>query len=183
MRTGNIKRAFTYLESGAVLLVTTNDGMKDNVMTISWQMVMDFTPHIAITTGSWNESFETILKTKECCLNVPGFDMVDKVVGVGTVHGSDCDKFDTFGLSRAKAKKVKAPIITNCLAAIECRLEDYIEQHGILIFKGVQLWEDQDKEERRLIHANGDGTFFADGEFRNLREEMRQWVPEGSERL
>jgi hypothetical protein len=35
MKTGNIRRAFTYLESGAVLLVTTNDGMKDNVMTIS----------------------------------------------------------------------------------------------------------------------------------------------------
>ena len=183
MKTGNIKRAFTYLESGSVLLVTTNDGTKDNVMTISWQMVMDFTPHIAITTGSWNESFETILKTKECCLNVPAFDLVETVVGVGTVHGSDCDKFDTFGLKKAKAKKVKAPVITNCLAAIECRLEDYIEQHGILVFKGVQLWENPEKEEHRLIHANGDGTFFADGEFRNLREEMRQWVPEGSERL
>ena len=62
MKTGNIKRAFTYLESGSVLLVTTSDGARDNVMTISWQMVMDFTPHIAITTGGWNESFETILE-------------------------------------------------------------------------------------------------------------------------
>ena len=183
MKTGNIRRAFTYLESGAVLLVTTNDGMKDNVMTISWQMVMDFTPHIAITTGSWNESFATILKTKECCICIPAFDMVEAVVSVGTVHGSDCDKFDAFGLERAKAKKVKAPIITNCLAAIECKLDDYIEHHGILVFKGVQLWEAPDKEERRLIHANGDGTFFADGEFRNLRDNMRQGVPEGSERL
>ena len=183
MKTGNIRRAFTYLESGAVLLVTTNDGAKDNVMTISWQMVMDFTPHIAISTGGWNESFETILKTKECCLNVPAFDMVETVVNVGTVHGSDCNKFNAFSLGRAKAKKVKAPIISDCIAAIECKLEDYIEQHGILVFKGVQLWENPDKEDRRLIHANGDGTFFADGEFRNLREEMRQWVPEGSERL
>ena len=183
MKQGDIRRAFTYLESGAVLLVTTNDGQRDNVMTISWQMVMDFTPHIAITTGSWNESFETILRTKECCLNIPAFDMVETVVGVGTAHGSDCDKFNAFRLDRVKAKKVKAPIITNCLAAIECKLEDYIEQHGILVFKGVQLWENSEKEERRVIHANGDGTFFADGEFRNLREEMRQWVPEGSERL
>ena len=183
MKTGNIKRAFTYLESGSVLLVTTNDGSNDNVMTISWQMVMDFAPHIAITTGSWNESFETILRTKECCLNVPAFDLVETVVGVGTVHGSECNKFDVFKLNRAKSKKVKSPIITNCLAAIECKLEDYIEQHGILVFKGLQLWENPDKEERRVIHANGDGTFFADGEFRNLRGKMRQWVPEGSERL
>lgn len=183
MKKGDIKRAFTYLESGAVLLITTNDGTKDNVMTISWQMVMDFTPRIAITTGSWNESFETILKTKECCICVPTFDMVNEVVAIGTIHGSDCDKFEKSDLSRQNAGKVKAPLIKECLAAIECKLEDYVEEHGILIFKGIQLWENTDKEDHRVIHANGDGTFFADGEFANLREKMRQWVPEGCERL
>ena len=183
MKKGDIRRAFTYLESGAVLLVTTNDGNKDNVMTISWQMVMDFVPHIAISTGGWNESFETILKTKECCICIPTFDMINKVVGIGTVHGSECDKFKRFSLRRAKAAKIKAPLITDCIAAIECKLEDYIEPHGILVFRGIQLWENRGKDERRVFHANGDGTFFADGEFRNLREEMQQWVPEGSERL
>lgn len=183
MKKGDIRKAFTYLESGAVLLVTTNDGKKDNVMTISWQMVMDFVPHIAISTGGWNESFETILKTKECCICIPTFDMIEKVVGIGTVHGSECDKFKRFSLRRAKAAKIKAPLITDCIAAIECKLEDYIEPHGILVFRGIQLWENRGKDERRVFHANGDGTFFADGEFRNLREEMQQWVPEGSERL
>ena len=152
-------------------------------MTISWQMVMDFVPHIAISTGGWNESFETILKTKECCICIPTFDMIEKVVGIGTVHGSECDKFKRFSLRRAKAAKIKAPLITDCIAAIECKLEDYIESHGLLVFRGIQLWENRGKEERRVFHANGDGTFFADGEFRNLREEMQQWVPEGSERL
>ncbi len=183
MRKGDIRRAFTYLESGAVLLVTTHDGEKDNVMTITWQMVIDFTPRIAICTGSWNESFETIIKTKECCLNVPGFDMIEKTVSAGTVHGSQCDKFIQFRLSKQKAEVVKAPLIPECLAAIECRLEDYVEDHGILILKGVRLWEDTERKERRVIHANGDGTFFADGEFRDLRETMRELLPDGSERL
>ena len=183
MTKGKIQRAFTYLESGAVLLVTTNDGGRDNVMTISWQMVMDFTPHIAITTGSWNESFETILKTKECCICIPTFDMLDAVVGIGTVHGSECDKFEHFGLHKREAGTVRAPVIMDCLAAVECRLEDYIEEHGILVFKGIELWENHDKKDQRVIHANGDGTFYADGEFRNLRAEMRQWVPSGAERL
>ena len=183
LKQGDIRRAFTYLESGAVLLVTTSDGKSDNVMTISWQMVMDFSPRIAISTGSWNESFETILKTKECCLCIPTFDQIESVVGIGTVHGSECDKFERFALRRANAKDVKAPLLTDCLAVIECKLEDHIEDHGLLIFKGVRLWENDDKKERRVIHANGDGTFFADGEFRNLREIMRQWVPDGAERL
>ena len=182
MEKGNIKRAFTYLESGAVLLFTTNDGKKDNVMSISWQMVMDFVPHIAISTGEWNESFQTILNTKECCINIPAFDMIDKVVDIGVIHGSECDKFERFNLTKAKADIVKAPIIEDCLAAIECKLEDCIEKHGILVFKGIQLWENPYKKERRAIHANGDGTFFADGEFRNLRDRMKKWVPDGSER-
>ncbi|MCR4667285.1 MAG: flavin reductase family protein [Desulfovibrio sp.] len=181
MKQGNIRRAFSYFESGAVLLVTSSDGKRDNVMTISWQMVLDFSPRIAIATGEWNESFRTILETGECCLCVPSFDMVETVVGVGTMHGSQGDKFGRFELVRSKAMKVRAPLIPDCLAALECRLEDYVEDHGILIFKGLLLWENAGKKDRRVIHANGDGTFFADGEFRDLRREMRDRLPEGLE--
>jgi len=183
MRKGNLEKAFTYLESGSVLLVTTRERKKDNVMTISWQMVLDFTPRIAICTGGWNESFETILRTKQCTLCVPAVDMIDKAVGIGTVHASECDKFKHFHLKKQKAAKVKAPLIAACLAAVECRLVDYVKAHDILVFKGVQLWENPLKKERRVIHANGDGTFFADGEFFNLREQMRSRLPEGVERL
>ena len=45
-----ISKAFTLIEPGLVILVTTNDGHRDNVMTISWTMVLDFTPRFAITT-------------------------------------------------------------------------------------------------------------------------------------
>ena len=183
MRKGNLEKAFTYLESGAVLLVTTHDKKKDNVMTISWQMVLDFTPRFAICTGGWNESFDTILRTKQCTLCVPAADMLDKVVGIGTVHASECDKFKKFHLKKQTPAKVKSPILTDCLAAVECKLIDYIEPHGILVLKGVQLWENTLKKERRVLHANGDGTFFADGEFYNRRKEMQSRLPEGVERL
>lgn len=109
----SIKRVFTWFESGPVILVASNDGLVDNVMTISWHMVMDFSPHIAITTGSWNESYETILRTKEAVLCVPNASMIDTVIKIGTVHGSEKNKFDEYGLSRQKASKVKAPLITD----------------------------------------------------------------------
>ena len=105
MKTGDLRRAFTYLESGAVLLVTTNDGTHDNVMTISWQMVMNFTPRIAISTGSWNESFQTLLGQKECCLCIPSFDQLETVVEIGVRHGSEGDKFELFHLPRKQAKR------------------------------------------------------------------------------
>lgn len=44
-------KAFTLMESGPVVLITTNDGKKSNIMTISWTMFMDFSPMLTITTG------------------------------------------------------------------------------------------------------------------------------------
>lgn len=183
MRKGKLEKAFTYLESGSVLLVTSHDKKQDNVMTISWQVVLDFTPRIAICTGSWNDSFDTILRTKECTLCVPTVDMLDKVVGIGTVHASECDKFNHFGLKKQNPSKVKAPVLADCLAALECKVIDYVEKHGILVLDGVQLWENPRKKERRVLHANGDGTFFADGEFYNRRKEMKSRLPEGVKRF
>ena len=55
-----LNKAFTLLESGPVVLVATNDGKKNNIMTISWTMVLDFTPRFAITTGDWNYSFRAL---------------------------------------------------------------------------------------------------------------------------
>jgi hypothetical protein len=56
MRLLKFSKAFTLMESGPVVLVTTNEGNKNNIMTISWTMVLDFAPQFAITTGEWNYS-------------------------------------------------------------------------------------------------------------------------------
>jgi flavin reductase (DIM6/NTAB) family NADH-FMN oxidoreductase RutF len=83
----SIKKAFTFIEPGPVVLVTTNDGHQNNIMTISWHMVMDFTPRIALSTGPWNHFFETLMKTKECVIATPTVDLAKKVIGIGTVSG------------------------------------------------------------------------------------------------
>ena len=125
-----ISKAFTLIEPGPVILVTTNDGHKDNLMTISWTMVLDFTPRFAITTGAWNYSYAALTKTKECVIAIPTVDLLDTVVGVGTCSGKDTDKFEKFGLTRVKAKHVRAPLIAECLANIECRVADIVKRHA-----------------------------------------------------
>ena len=71
MRQLKLSMAFTLIEPGPVVLVATCDGSKNNVMTISWTMVLDFTPMFAITTGEWNYSFAALRKTKECVIAIP----------------------------------------------------------------------------------------------------------------
>ena len=172
-------KAFTLIEPGPVVLVTTNDGHDDNVMTISWTMVLDFTAKFAIATGPWNHSYAALTKTKECVIAIPTIDLLDAVVGVGTCSGKDVDKFETFGLTRVKAKHIRAPLIAECLANIECRVADTLERHGIVVIEGIAAHVDGAREEKRLIHAVGDGTFVADGEHFDRREAMRSKLPSG----
>ena len=89
MKELNLNQAFTLLEPGPVVLVTSHDGGKDNIMTISWTMVMDFTPVFAITTGEWNHSFAALRKHRECVIAIPTVDLLDQVVGVGTRNAGE----------------------------------------------------------------------------------------------
>ena len=174
-----IARAFTLLEPGPAVLVTTNDGRRDNAMTISWTMVMDFSPTFALTTGPWNYSYAALRDTRECVIAVPTVDMIDTVVGVGTCSGKDTDKFEKFGLTRVKARHVRAPLIGQCLANIECRVVDIVERHNILVLEGIAAYLDSARPEKRTVHAVGDGTFIVDGRRIDRREMMRSKLPDG----
>ena len=179
MKLLQLSKAFTLLEPGPVILVTTHDGTKQNVMTISWTMVMDFTPRFAITTGPWNHSYAALRKSKECVIAVPTIDLIDKVVGVGTCSGADTDKFEKFGLTPVAAQLVQAPLIKECVANIECRVVDIVRKHNIVVLEGVAAYWDSSRREKRTVHAVGDGTFIVDGDKINKREMMRNKLPPG----
>ena len=179
MRQLKLNRAFTLIEPGPVVLVTTHDGRKNNVMTISWTMVVDFTPVFAITTGEWNHSFAALRKHRECVIAVPTVDLLDEVVGIGTCSGAATDKFARFRLTPVQGKVVKAPLIKECLANIECRVIDIVKKHDIVVLEGVAARVDSARKERRTIHAVGDGTFIVDGRRLDRRKMMASKIPEG----
>lgn len=179
MKKLKISKAFTLMEPGPVVLVTTNDGEQNNIMTISWTMVVDFTPVFAITTGPWNYSYAALRKSKECVISIPTVDMIDKVVGIGTCSGVDTDKFDKFKLTPMKAKNVKAPLIKECLANIECNVVDIVKKHSIIVLEGVAAYTADTRKEQRTIHAVGDGTFIVDGRRLNRQKMMWSKLPAG----
>ena len=179
MKKMQIDKAFTLMESGPVVLVTTNNGKKNNVMTISWTMVMDFTPRFAITTGPWNYSFSALKKSKECVIAIPAVDLIDTVVGIGTCSGADTDKFEKFMLTAVKGTKVKAPLIKECLANIECKVIDIVKKHNIIVLDGIVAYIDDKRKEKRTLHAVGDGTFIVDGRKIDRRKMMQSKLPVG----
>lgn len=179
MRKIALGKAFTLVEPGPVLLLTTNDGRRNNIMTISWTMVMDFTPQFAITTGPWNHSFTALRKTRECVLAIPTVDLLDTVVGIGTCSGTDTDKFARFGLTAVPGRCVAAPRIRECVANIECRVVDIVAKHNIVVLEGLAAYVDSARQERRTLHAVGDGTFIVDGRRLDRKRLMAMKLPPG----
>jgi len=174
-----LSKAFTLLEPGPVVLVTTHDGKHDNIMTISWTMVMDFTPVFAITTGEWNHSFAALQKNRECVIAIPTVDLLDKVVGIGTCSGADTDKFAKFKLTPVPAKHVAPPLIKECLANMECKVIDIVKKHNIVVLEVVAAYLDTTRKEKRMVHAVGDGTFIVDGRRIDRKKMMASKLPTG----
>lgn len=174
-----LSKAFTLIEPGPVVLVTTHDGHTPNIMTISWTMVIDFTPVFAMTTGAWNHSFTALSTQRECVIAIPTVDLLDTVVGIGTCSGRDTNKFSKFGLTAVPGKSVKAPLIRECLANIECRVTDIIDRHDIVVLEAIAAHIDLQRKERRTVHAVGDGTFIVDGRKLDRRTMMASKLPPG----
>jgi len=179
MKRIKLSQAFTLIEPGPVTLVTTHDGRKPNVMTVTWTMVLDFTGRIAITTGPWNHSFQALRESGECVMAIPGADMIDTVISIGTCSGADTDKFGKFDLAPKKAKHVTPPLLGNCLANIECRVEEIIEPYNIVVLESLAAYRDETRRDQRMLHAVGDGTFIADGRRLDRRKMMASKLPDG----
>ena len=179
MRILELNKAYTLMESGPVILVVTHDGETPNIMTISWTMVVDFTPLFAITTGRWNYSFAALRKTRECVIAIPAVDLLDKAIGIGTCSGVDTDKFARFRLTPVPAERVTPPLIKECLANIECKVVDIVKRHNIVILEAVAAHVDTVRKERRTIHAVGDGSFIVDGRKIDRKAMMASKLPAG----
>ena len=174
-----IDRVFTLLERGPLALVTTNDGQSDNVMTVTWTMVLDYRGRFAITSGPWNYSFKALSISRECVVAIPGVDFLDAAIAIGTCSGASTDKFAKLSLRRLPADHVAAPMIDGCIANVECHVVEIIQAHNIIILEALAAHVREEWENAAMLHAVGDGTFIADGERFDRREAMRSKLPPG----
>lgn len=141
-------------------------------MTMGWHMVMEFSPAlIGCYIGSENHSFQMIKHSKECVFNIPTVDLAETVVKIGNTSGAEIDKFAVFHLTKVKATKVKAPLIKECYANLECKLVDssLSKKYSFFIFEVVKAHAAISPKYPKTIHYRGDGQFMVAGSRLNLR--------------
>lgn len=161
-----LSKVYQLLEPGPVVMVSTSLKKKPNIMTMAWHMMVDFEPPlVACVMGSEDYSFDSLKKTKECVINIPTADLVDKVVGVGSTTGSKVDKFKKFHFTQEPASLVDVPMIAECYANLECKVVDtkMVSKYNIFILEVVKAWIATSKQKQRTLHHKGNGLFVIDG--------------------
>lgn len=169
----NIRR---FLEPGPVVLVNSAWKGERNIMTMGWHMVMEFSPSlVGCLISSGNHSYGLISRSRECVINVPAVELADTVVGIGNCSGASVDKFEKFKLTAADAGKVKAPLIAQCYANLECKLVDgrLREKYNFFVFEVVKAHAPAAPKYPKTIHYRGDGMFMVAGRSLNLRRKFK----------
>jgi flavin reductase (DIM6/NTAB) family NADH-FMN oxidoreductase RutF len=161
-----LSQVYRLLEPGPVVMVTTARNGNNNVMTMSWHTMLDFEPQlIGCVISNRDYTFNTLKATKECVIAIPTVEIAEKVVKVGNSSGRDTDKFKTFGLTAAAASRVKAPLIAECYANIECKIIDkaMANKYNFFVLEALKAWIDPAQKHPRTIHHMGKGVFGVDG--------------------
>ncbi len=96
-------------------------------------------PLVAISVSPRRYSHRLIEETKEFVVNVPTIEIARETLFCGRVSGRKHDKFKETPLTALPAKKVKAPIIKECVAHLECKLVQKVATGDHTVFVGEVL--------------------------------------------
>ncbi len=171
-----LSKVYSLLESGPVIMVTTAQKEKSNIMTMSWHTMIDFEPPlVGVVMSDLNYSFNLLKKSKECVINIPTVEIAEKVVGCGNTHGDKVNKFEKFGLTPKPGSLVGAPLIEECYANLECRVIDtkMVAKYGFFIVEVVKAWIDPKVKDPATIHHIGKENFMIAGERIKIKSKMK----------
>jgi flavin reductase (DIM6/NTAB) family NADH-FMN oxidoreductase RutF len=171
-----LSKVYALLEPGPVVMVSTASRERSNIMTMSWHTMMEFEPPLlGCVISNRNYSFDLLMATRECVLNIPTAEMAEMVVGCGNASGAKIDKFEAFSLTPKPASQVDAPLIEECYANLECRVVDanMVDEYCFFVLEVIKAWIDPKVKNPRTLHHLGKGNFMVAGERIKLKSKMK----------
>src|SRR5512143_1972395 len=171
-----LSRVYRLLEPGPVVLVTTSYRGRANVMAMSWHTMLEFEPPlVGCGSSKRNHTFDALKATRQCVIAVPTVEIARKAVACGNVSGRKVDKFGRFGLTPVPASKVRAPLVAECYANLECRIADarMVPKYCLFVLEVVAAWIDPARKDPRTIHHRGMGRFMLAGRTVRLPSKAR----------
>lgn len=149
-----------------VLVTCIDKTGKPNIITLAWAMPTSINPPLtAISVRPNRHSHALIEETKEFVVNIPTMEILRETLFCGRTSGKDHDKFKETGLTPQPAKKVKPPIIKECVAHLECKLRSQFTtgDHTIFIGEIIEAYANKEtftdeydlKKAKMVFHVGG----------------------------
>lgn len=170
----NIASAYRLLHPMHTVLVScVGKNSKPNITTMAWAMPTSIDPPLlAISLSPKRHSHTLIEESQEFIVNIPTLELLQAVIACGSFSGRSFDKFKKANLTQMPAKKVKAPAIRECIAHLECTVNDQFTtgDHTVFIGEIVEAYADMGiftesydlKKTRMLYHAGGNNFAILD---------------------
>jgi len=138
-----------------VLVTTVDSKGKPDVAPFSFVSPVSFDPPLLmVAIGVNKHSYWNLMRKKEFVVNIPTEKMLEKVWIAGEKWDAEVSKIERAGLQTSKSEKVGPPRLTECVAHIECYLEDAKKYGDHVIVVGrvvaVNVNEEYVDEEGRL---------------------------------
>jgi flavin reductase (DIM6/NTAB) family NADH-FMN oxidoreductase RutF len=132
--------ALRLLNGGPVALVTTRFRNETNVMPAIWTISLSRRPPlIGVAVNPSRHTHDMLRFAEEFALNFPGGDLLNHTHYFGAVSGENVGKLELAKLPTFRASKISAPLIEDCLAHVECSLEDALRLGDHTLFVGRVL--------------------------------------------
>ncbi len=158
-----------------VLVTCVDKEGKPNIITLAWSTPVSFNPPIVtISVGPQRYSHKLIEETREFVINVPQMDLAKETLFCGRNSGRKVDKFKATGLTKEPARKVKPPLIKECIAHLECKVVNRFTSGDHTLFLGevvaASVGEGFFSERfdvrklRPIFHVGGDEFITLEGE-------------------
>jgi flavin reductase (DIM6/NTAB) family NADH-FMN oxidoreductase RutF len=131
-----------------VLISTVGNAGKPNIMPAAWAMPTSINPPmVAISVSPQRHTHQLIEESKEFAINIPTVKIINQVSACGSTSGKEYDKFTENKLTPYPARGIKAPIVLECIAHIECKLRDKLitGDHTIFIGEIIEAYADKNK--------------------------------------
>ena len=158
-----IRRSIWHHTTTSVGLVTSVLDGKPNVMACEWSMQVSINPpRFLIVIGKRKATAEYISKTGEFGLTFASDAQAELCHVAGSFTGYEYDKIATNTFSLRNGHKIKAPIVTDGILSVECKVIRTIELDERFIFIGEVLFAEWRNDKSPILyHA---GNYFQVGE-------------------
>ena len=130
------------LNPGPVAIVTAAWRGISNAAPIAWTAPLSMEPPlVGCVIHPHRHTADMIRFSEEFAINIPGPSLVKQTAFLGSQTGLNNNKLDASGLELFSGQRIDAPLIEDCLAWIECGLQDVIPigDHTLFVGKVVRV--------------------------------------------